>query len=186
MQRVEPAQVISELFLCELGLSRLGFAPTEITRPDAGVSVDGPRYGWVEDFSAILYDEEADMAGLINLEIEKGANFSHTFYWKSRSGAPVDITGASVLMQVRATQDTGAAHKASIASYAAPPAAPLPWFNSIDITALEGKILVTLSSSDTSQIEEGEWWYDMKVTLQSGEVHRLVQGRMKVDPAVTA
>jgi hypothetical protein len=186
MQRVEPAQVIAELGMCELGLSRLGFAPIEITRPEIGVSIDGPRYGWVEDFSAILYDEEADMAGLINLEIEKGATFSHTFYWKSRSGEPIDLTGAAALMQIRAEQDTGSAHKASIASYSAPPAAPTPWFNGIDITALEGKILVTLSSTDTPQIAAGEWWYDLKLTLQNGEVHRIIQGRMKVDPAVTA
>lgn len=186
MQRTEPAQVIAELGLCELGLSRLGFAPTQITRPEVGVSIDGPRYGWVEDFSAVLYDEEGDMAGLINLEIEKGATFSHTFYWKSRSGVAVNLAGASVLLQVRAEQDTGAAHKASIASYPEPPSAPTPWFSGVEITALEGKMLISLSSTDTSSIEAGEWWYDLKITLQGGEVHRLVQGRMKVDPAVTA
>lgn len=186
MQRVEPAQVIAELGLCELDLSRLGFAPIEITRPDVGVSIDGPRYGWVEDFTAVLYDEEADMAGLINLEIERNASFSHTFYWKSRDGSAVDLTGATALLQIRAEQSTTADHKASIASYTLPVAGPTPWFVGIDITALEGKILVTLSPSDTNEISEGNWWYDLKITLQGGEVHRLVQGRMKVDPAVSA
>lgn len=186
MQRVEPAQVISELGLCELGLSRLGFAPIEITRPDAGVSIDGPRYGWVEDFTAVLYDEEADMAGLINLEIEKNASFSHTFYWRNRDGSAVDITSSSALLQVRATQDTTAAHKASIASYPLPVSGPTPWFVGVDITGAEGKLLISLSPGDTNQIEAGEWWYDLKITLAGGEVHRLVQGRMTVDPAVTA
>lgn len=186
MQRPEPAQVIAELGLGELGLSRLGFAPSEITRPNNGVAPYGPRYGWVEDFTAVLYDEEADMAGLINLEIEKGATFSHTFFWKQRDGTPVDLSGAVALLQVRATQDTGAAHKASIASYSYPPAGPTPWFDGIDITAHEGKLVVALSNADTSTIEAGEWFYDLKITMLSGEVYRLVQGRMKVDPAVTA
>jgi hypothetical protein len=185
VNRVEPAQVVAELDLCELGLSRLGFAPVEITRPNSGVAIDGPRYGWVEDFTAVLYDEEADVAGYINLEIEQGASFSHTFYWKNRDGSPVDISGAQALMQIRSEQDITADLYASLASYAQPVGAPSPWFNAIDLTGPEGKILVTLSPSDTSAISAGNLFYDLKLTLLSGEVHRIVQGRVLVDPAVS-
>lgn len=185
MQRTEPAQVIAELGLGELGLSRLGFAPTEITRPEAGVAGYGPRYGWVEDFTAVLYDEEADMAGLINLEIERLASFSHTFYWRNRDGSAVDLTGASARMDIRAEQDSTSAHKATVASYSKPVGGSDPWFDAIDITAAEGKLLVALSPADTALIAAGNWWYDLKITLSGGEVYRLVQGRMKVDEAVT-
>lgn len=126
------------------------------------------------------------MAGLINLEIEHGASFSHTFYWKNRDGSAVDITGASVLMQIRADQDVAAAHKASIASYTRPVGGDLPWFLGVDISGTEGKIIVSLSPAETPTVEAGNWWYDLKVTMPSTEVFRLVQGRVLVDPAVTA
>jgi hypothetical protein len=186
MQRVDPAQTISELDLLELGIARLAFHPPEISRPLNGVGDGfGFRYGYVEDFTVVLYDEEADVAGQLNLEIEQGATFTHTFYWENRDGTPVDLTGATALMQIRAEKSTSADHKASIASYAYPVSGPTPWFDAITITELEGKLVVYLNPTDTSQIEAGEWWYDTLITFTTGEVFRLTEGRMVVDPGVT-
>lgn len=187
MQRVEPAQTISELGLLELGIARLGFNPPEISRPLNGIGDGfGFRYGWVEDFTVVLYDEEGDVAGQLNLEIEQGATFTHTFYWKNRDETPVDLTGAAALMQVRAEKSTTAAHKASVASYAYPVAGPTPWFDAITITEDEGKIVIYLNPVDTAGIEAGEWWYDIVITMPSGEVFRLTEGRCKVDAGVSA
>lgn len=183
-QRVAPAQTLAEVSLAEADISRVGFHPPEESRPLYGVAEFGFRYGYVEDFYVVLYDEEGDVAGQLNLEIEQGATFKHTWVWKQRNGQPVDMTGASALMQIRAEKDFSADHKASIASYAYPPAGPTPWFNSLDITAEEGKIEANLLPSETLQIEAGNWFYDLLIIL-NGERFRLTEGTMIVDSGVS-
>lgn len=177
---------ICELGLMELGACRLGFAPND-SRPDAGVSAYGPRYAYIEDSSTVaLYSEEVEVAGQLNLEIEKGATFKHTIRWETSAGVPVDVTGAVALLQVRKTQATDGVHVLSIASYSAPVGAPTPWRTDITIAEAEGRFDINVSAVVTATLEAGAWYYDMKVTLAGGEVYRLVEGRMTIDPAVSA
>ena len=183
-QRVEPAQTIAEMDLAESDIGRLGFHPPEESRPLYGVSEFGFRYGYVEDFFVVLYDEEGDVAGQLNLEIEKGATFKHTWRWENRGGTPVDVSGASALLQIRAEKEITADHKASLASYAYPVAGPVPWFFAITIEPEEGRFDAYLLPSETSQIEAGNWFYDLLIIL-NGERFRLTEGTMIVDSGVS-
>ena len=176
---------VAEFGLGEFGLTRFGFAPLD-TRPDAGVSEYGPRYAYVLNNEAVVFLEEVEVAGQLNLEIEKGGTFKHTFRWQNRDGTPVDLTGATVLLQVRKTESQAGVHVLSLASYAAPGGAPTPWYVDITITAAEGKIAIDTAAADTLSLEAGAWYYDLKVVTASAEVFYLLEGRLTVDESVSA
>jgi hypothetical protein len=187
---MKPATSIAELGILELGTARLAFAPPN-ARPSYGAEsvppAEGTRYAYVEDYTVVLYREEQDVAGQLNVEIEQGTTFTYTFKWKQVSGDPVNLTGALAKMQVRAEKSTTADHKVTFASYAAEVGDPTPWFDAIDIDEEDGIVTVYVTPAQTAQVPEGDWWYDLVLTLTaSGEVHRLVEGRCVVDPGVTA
>jgi hypothetical protein len=185
----DPVQSLAELNLAELNECRLAFSPNDARTLYGAVAVppgEGERYAYVMDYTVVLYREEQHLAGQLNIEIEQGATFGYTFFWRNVDGTPVDLTGALAKLSIRAEKLTTSDHKATIASYAYPAGGETPWFNSIDITDEEGKVVVTLTPAETPQIEAGEeWYYDLILTLSSGEVHRLVEGQVKVDPGVT-
>lgn len=184
----DPSQTLCELNLAELNECRLAFFPNDARTLYGAVAVppgEGERYAYVMDYTVVLYREEQHLAGQLNIEIEQGATFGYTFYWRNVDGTPVDLSGAVAKMQIRAEKSTTADHKATLASYAYPAGEPTPWFNTIDITEDEGKIVASLSPTDSAAIPAGEWYYDLIVTLQAGEVHRIVEGQAKVDPGVT-
>jgi hypothetical protein len=176
---------VAEFGLGEFGLAEFGFAPLD-TRPDAGVSEYGPRYAYVLNNEAVVFLEEVEVAGQLNLEIEKGGTFKHTFRWQNRDGTPVDLTGGTALLQVRKTDSQGGVHVLSLASYAAPGGAPSPWFVDITITPAEGKIVIDTAAADTLALEAGAWYYDLKVVTAAPEVFYLVEGRLVVDESVSA
>jgi hypothetical protein len=177
---------ICELGLMELNLCRLGFAPND-SRSEVGTGSYGPRYAYVDDLAdVVLYSEEVEVAGQLNLEIEKGATFKHTIRWQQVNGEPVDVTGCTALLQVRKTQSPTGDHIISIASYTEPIGAPTPWRVDITITEASGQFDIDVPATVTDDLEAGEWYYDMKVTLVGGEVYRLIEGRMTIDEQVTA
>jgi hypothetical protein len=185
-----PATTIAELDLLELGAGRLAFAPVD-GRPLNGAGVvppaDGLRYAYVEDYTVVLYREEQDVSGQLNIEIEQGTTWTTTIWWKQVNQEPVDMSGFIAKMQIRAEKSTTSAHKASLASYAAEVGDPVPWFNAITITEAEGKIYCYLTPAETAQIPEGLWYYDLVVeNAGSGETFRLVEGSALIDPGVTA
>jgi hypothetical protein len=177
---------VCELGLMELDLCRLGLAPND-SRPDSGVGDYGPRYAYVEDMETVaLYDEEVEVAGQLNLEIEKGATFKHTIRAQQVDGAPLNVTGCSALLQVRKTKSTTGEHIISLASYTEPVGAPSPWRVDISVVEDAGRFDINTPATVTATLEAGEWYYDMKVTLPGGEVYRLVEGRMTIDEGVSA
>jgi hypothetical protein len=182
----ELAQTVAEFGLGEFGLTRCGFTSVD-TRPEAGVAEYGPRYAYVtNDEELVLFVEEEEVAGQLNLEIEKGGTFKHTFRWQNRNGTPVDLTGATALLQVRKTASQAGVHVLSLASYAAPGGAPSPWYQDITITAAEGKIDIDTAAADTFGLEVGEWFYDIKIVTAAPETFYLVEGRMTIDESVSA
>ena len=186
---MQPAESLAELNLLELGTARLAFAPNDARPLTGAVAVPpaaGDRYAYVEDRTVVLYSEEQDMSAQFNIEIEQGMTWARTVWWEQDNGEPVDMTGATAKMQIRAEKSTTADHKATLASYSAQGGDPSPWFNAIDIEEEEGKITLGLSPDDTAAIDAGVWYYDLVITLLGGEKHKLMEGRATIDPAVTA
>lgn len=180
-----PATTLSELGLCELGLARLGFAPAD-SRPVYGVGPYGPRYAYVTDSDVALFKEETEVAALLNLVMDQGATWAHTWRIQNRDGTPVDLTGATALLQVRKTKSTAGIHVLSLATYSAPVGAPSPWRVDISMDAAAGKFSITTPPSATASLPAGDWYYDFKVTFLSGEVYRFAEGRFTIAAAVAA
>jgi len=88
--------------------------------------------------------------------------------------APVNLTGYTAELQVRSL-----------------PSSPdsvltLNTSNSgITITNLTGEIAVHATATQTRNIDEGTYYYDIEITSVSGIVTRLAQGQVVVSPEVT-
>lgn len=183
----DPAKTPAVLGIAVLGLSRLGFAPRD-SAPIFGVGASGGRYAFIEDRSYVAtYDEEADMAGILNLTIEQGATFTHRITYQDVYGTQVDLRPVNLLLQVRKAKSTTAEHVVSIASYPLEPGnESLPWYVGISTYIDEqiGKIQIDLAPSETETLEAGEWWYQLVGKWPSGDVRRIVEGRMTIDAQV--
>ena len=121
--------------------------------------------------------------GVYNLCINQGATFVRTFIWNvgtcccgtvGSAPGPVDLTGYTAMMQIRAYVN---------------PTAPLYYDASSHLTLGPpnpiGEIGLSIPASDT---ETFTWWsgfYDLLLTDSSGNVTRLLQGTVTVAPGVT-
>lgn len=109
------------------------------------------------------------------LTIYQGATFHKRFIWQSASGSPIDLTGCTARMQVRAkvtdpavlieltTEDGG-----------------------LTLGGATGTIDLEISDEDTRVITswKGGVW-DLLITFPSGETYRIVEGTIVVSPGVT-
>lgn len=120
-------------------------------------------------------------AGVYDLCINQGATFTRIFTWfagtccgqfvAGSEPAPVDITGYTAAMQIRAFPG------ASIVLYDATA--------DLVLGGVAGTITLTISATDT---EGFTWWngvYDLLLTSPTGFVTRLLMGSVTVSPGVT-
>jgi hypothetical protein len=111
-------------------------------------------------------------AGRYTFSIEQGATWDQTLTW-SIDGAPVDLSGFSARMMVRA-------------SVAAPTAIlVLDDVAGIDLGGVAGTIRLSRSAAQTSAIPAGSFVYDLELVSASGFVTRLLEGAFRVKPEVT-
>src|ERR1700676_788738 len=120
-------------------------------------------------------------AGTYNLCIDQGATYSRVFTWSAgtccgvgtagAAPAPVDLTGYTVLMQIRPyALSTTLYYDASTV---------------ITLGGTAGTITLTIPEATT---ETFAWWsgvYDMILTSAGGIATRLLQGTVTVSPGVT-
>ncbi len=116
-------------------------------------------------------------AAKLDLLIEQGATFKHTLYVKQGSGesaTPADLTGYTARMQIRAeVESTAVLIDLTIAN------------GRIEITAAEGRIDITISAVDTAAMDFDVGVYDLELVSGSGEVMRVVQGKVTLSREVT-
>ncbi|MFE8033854.1 hypothetical protein [Thiohalocapsa marina] len=112
-------------------------------------------------------------AGRHNIEIEQGATWLLLLRYRSEPDAPVDLTGATARMQVRATYDA----EVAIVS--------LTTENGrISIDGQAGEIALSIEAGATEELPAGLYVYDVEV-VRGESVTRLLSGRAKVSPEVT-
>jgi hypothetical protein len=110
-----------------------------------------------------------------DLVLDQGATYEIVLRLLS-DGEPVDLTGASVAMQIRE-------------SY--PAASPLISLTSapgggIVITPLEGRIAITITDTQTrALVAPATRVYDVEITYVDARVKRLLMGNVTVRPEVT-
>lgn len=120
-------------------------------------------------------------AGTYNIVVEQNATLSLVFTWTAGPNVyvppvgsqqqPVDLTGYSAMMQIRA--------------YALSTAILYDATSNLVLGGVNGTITLTIPASTTQGFT---WWfgvYDLLLTSASGVVTRLLEGTVTVCPGVT-
>jgi hypothetical protein len=112
-------------------------------------------------------------AGMYDLDIEQGATFLRSFYWKT-DGAIVNLTGYSAKLQMRETAASeDVLFEASTAN------------GKLEIDGDDGQIDLTITAAETEAFEWRTAKYDLELTSPSGTLTRLLRGNVQVSQEVT-
>lgn len=112
--------------------------------------------------------------GKYDLKIIQGATLVESIIWKDESDTPVAFTGYTARAQAREYYDS-----------------PTPFMNlttengGIVLGATDGSIALHMSAAATAAISDGHGVWDLELVAPSGEVYRLLQGKICVSKEVT-
>jgi hypothetical protein len=110
------------------------------------------------------------VAANATLTIEQGSTFSRTIIWKDSSDTPINLTGYTAYMLID-PNDGSSDYVLSTAN------------GKIVITPLEGKLVLTISSTDTDSFTWPSARYELQV--DSGvSITRLLQGGIILSPSI--
>lgn len=127
------------------------------------------------------------MAGVLDLPIDQGETFRWAFVFATRPEVegdpwvPVDLTGCTARMQVR--EKYGSEVLASVTTED----------GGITLGGADGRVEVFLTDVQTDElgVKEGSTRprtaasYDIELIFPSGDVKRLIQGAITIDPNIT-
>ena len=116
------------------------------------------------------------MARKYDLTIEQGATFKLTLIWKGEDKQPLDLTGYTAALQVREAYTSS---ERLISLTTAPN-------GGITLTPDQGRIDVVIESAVTANLPAPKnGVYDLELTSPSGEITRLLEGKVRITPEVT-
>jgi len=123
------------------------------------------------DFGIITLNGENNKmaAGTYNFTVEQGATFTRTLTLQENSSA-MNLTGYSAASQMRSTADTS-----TVAGT----------FTATVSNASGGVITLSMTATQTGNIEEGIYVYDIEITSGAGSITRILQGKVTVTANVT-
>jgi hypothetical protein len=105
-----------------------------------------------------------------NLVINSGSDFSQSFTLEGANNSPLNLTGYEVDAQMRKWSGSSIA---------------ITFITSIELPSTSGRILISLSSSDTVNIKPGRYVYDVMIANSSGIKNRVIEGMVLVREGVT-
>lgn len=109
-----------------------------------------------------------------DIVVQQGATFKKTLAVKDTGDQPIDLTGYTARMQVRTDFE------------ATQPALDLTTENSgIAINGPAGEIILTAADTATSTLSITNGFYDLELIKPSGDVVRLLQGKVTVSREIT-
>lgn len=110
------------------------------------------------------------MATTAYLDIDQGSNFSVEFELENDNSTPMNLSGFSAYSQFRKSYNStiGYSFNASVVS---------------PVTA--GKIKLTLSGAQSSQIKPGRYLYDVEIVNLDGIKTRVVEGIVTINAEIT-
>ncbi len=123
------------------------------------------------DFGIITLNGENNKmaAGTYNFTVEQGATFTRLLTLKENDSA-MNLTGYSAASQMRSTADTS-----TVAGT----------FTATVSNAGAGQITLSMTATQTGNIEEGIYVYDTEITSGAGAITRVLQGKVTVTANVT-
>lgn len=104
----------------------------------------------------------------VNIVIAQGTDFSETFTSTESSGSASNLIGYTASSQIKKFPDS-----TSSSSF------------SVSITGVTGEVTISMTSSVTSQLKPGRYYYDVLLTSPSNKVSRMVEGMALVTAAIT-
>ena len=112
------------------------------------------------------------MAAVSNIFIDQGADFSTTMEIADTNELALNLTGYTILAQIRKTYSSTTSTSFTTA---------------IDSDPTTGKITLSLSDVQTTALEEGRYVYDVVITNTNSNDYktRVVEGIATVMPSVT-
>jgi hypothetical protein len=116
----------------------------------------------------------SEKAGSLNLTIEQGATFNPVFTWKDQSGIPIDLSGYSGRMHVRAElEDVATLLEVTTAN------------GYMILGGSAGTVTLDVPASITAALDFDVAVYDLELESGTGEVTRLLKGTVLLSPEVT-
>ena len=109
------------------------------------------------------------MAIIANLFIDQGTDFSITVDVTDAAGTALNLTGYSAAAQIRKTYSSSTAS----ATF------------TTNIAAATGQVTLSLTDTETTNLEAGRYVYDLNINSSSGQKTRVVEGQATVTPGVT-
>ena len=126
-------------------------------------------------------------AGVYDIHIDQGANWSLSLTWKDDTGTPINLTGYTARMQIRKSYEASDT-KLSLTSAG----------GGIVLGGVAGTIVISATKTQTSDIaldylslfwnddkQAQRMVYDIEVETSGGTATRLLQGAAFVYPEVT-
>lgn len=107
--------------------------------------------------------------------IYQGATFRPVIRLKDGDGNPVDLTGATVRMQIRLSHASSAVLLALDEDNG----------RALITDPVQGTISLFVSADDTADLTFRSGVYDLEVEYVDGTVDRVLQGKVKLSPEVT-
>jgi hypothetical protein len=111
-------------------------------------------------------------AGIYDFIMDQGSTFNLEVLYRDTNDAIIDLTGYTAAMQIRKSYDTPVILNLTTEN------------GGITITGNLGKIDIQASATQTGAILNGEYVYDLEITLGT-TVQRVIQGTVNVTPEVT-
>jgi hypothetical protein len=113
------------------------------------------------------------IAGIYNITMDQGAQWTLQVVYDNNNGTPFDLTGYTARMQVRPKFGSDNA----VLTISSPS-------SGIVITPLTGTLELTATTAQTGDIDGGFYVYDLEIS-SGGVVTRLMQGSVTVRDQVT-
>lgn len=110
------------------------------------------------------------MAVTGNLYVDQGCDYSSTITVTTPTGQPLNLTGYTVASQMRKSYQSSVFHNFTCAIQ----------------DPVNGKVLLSLTATQSEAIPAGRWLYDVEITqTSSGKKRRVVEGIVTVTPQIT-
>ncbi len=113
-------------------------------------------------------------AAKIDLTIEQGTTYRQTFTWQDANGVPIDITGWTARMQIRATKESVTFLEELTTANAG-----------IVIGGITGTVEIVITSAKTTAYAFAQAVYDLELIDTSSEITRFLEGRITISYEVT-
>jgi len=112
---------------------------------------------------------DSRMATISNLYVDAGATYSNIITVTASNGQALNLTSYTVASQMRKSYSSSTVYAFTASVY----------------DAVNGKIRLQLTNTQSEAIPAGRWLYDVEITSPSGTKTRVVEGIVTVNPQIT-